>query len=484
MAGQALGAGTVGRRRVLFGLLDGDGWTWASLKAAFWFVVIVMLLGYIPDRAYYATVSETVDLGVLVWSPINFCPGENRTVDCPAPAGATLPWDPSPAELALPGPRTQGTAVQVGTRMLYVGGSDGKTATDTTFLADFASGNFGPWRSGPALPAPRASAATIFLNQSVYVAGGLDAGGAPTDTVFVASLDLATGQLGAFKEDPLLKLPEPRAGASVVAVSDGLILIGGRSAAGPQATVWKAALDSSAKLGKWTPQPALPFGTADAAVALVGDHIYLYGGSTASGPVGGVLRGNLAKPPAVTTAGSTTSAANVESWDIGGSGTNLPVARTLAAGFTANGVIYLVGGSDGTAPQPQVYWTVPDAKGDLPGWKNLPATDLPEGVAGSTAIVNGSLVYLVGGTTATQPALTASARANLAPHAPFFQLGLFGATVPALKLGGEVGQQLGYANAATVGVVDFILLLLIGWAFAHKERTKEIGRKVFGRFRR
>ncbi len=476
MAAPALGAGTVGRKRVLFGLLSADGWTWASLKAAFWFVVIVMMLGYLPDRAYYATVFPTIDIGVMVFSPINFCPGENRKVPCPAPAGATLPWDPSPVELALPGPRTQGTAVQVGTRMLYVGGNDGKTATDTTFLADFYSGTFGPWRSGPTLPAPRAAAATIFLNQSVYVVGGLDATGAPTDTVFVASQDLATGQLGAFAADPLLKLPEARAGASIVTASDGLILIGGRSAAGPQPTVWKAKLDSSAKLGTWTPQPALPFGTADASVALVGDHVYLYGGSNASGPVGGVLRGNLGV--------GTTNAGTIESWDIGGSGTNLPVARTLASGFSANGVIYLVGGSDGTAPQPQLYWTIPDAQGDLPGWQNLPATDLGVGVEGASAIVNGSSVFLIGGTLKAEPAVVGSARANLSPKQPFFQLGLFGVTVPALKLTGEVGQQLGQANAATVGVIDFILLLLIGWAFAHKERTKEIGRKVVGRFRR
>ena len=45
------------RRRVLFGLLDADSWSWASTKATFWFVVIILLLGYIPDRAYYFTSS-------------------------------------------------------------------------------------------------------------------------------------------------------------------------------------------------------------------------------------------------------------------------------------------------------------------------------------------------------------------------------------------------------------------------------------------
>ena len=53
MAGQAISAGSTGRRRVLFGALDRDGWTWASIKAAIWFVIIVMMLGYLPDRAYF-----------------------------------------------------------------------------------------------------------------------------------------------------------------------------------------------------------------------------------------------------------------------------------------------------------------------------------------------------------------------------------------------------------------------------------------------
>src|SRR6476660_7150764 len=114
MAERAIGPGSMGQRRVLFGLLDGNGWTWASLKATFWFVFIIMMLGYIPDRAYYFTVFPTIDLGVLVYSPVNFCPPSNRTVPCPPPVGSVLPWAPSPKELALPAGRTGGTALQLG----------------------------------------------------------------------------------------------------------------------------------------------------------------------------------------------------------------------------------------------------------------------------------------------------------------------------------------------------------------------------------
>ena len=88
----ALGPGMiVPKKRALFGLLDGDGWAWASIKAFVWLIIILLLLGYIPDRAYYLTVNRTVDLGLLVWSPINFCSSENETLPCPAPRGARVP---------------------------------------------------------------------------------------------------------------------------------------------------------------------------------------------------------------------------------------------------------------------------------------------------------------------------------------------------------------------------------------------------------
>jgi hypothetical protein len=56
--------------------------------------------------------------------------------------------------------------------------------------------------------------------------------------------------------------------------------------------------------------------------------------------------------------------------------------------------------------------------------------------------------------------------------------------VPGLKIEGEIGQQLGYLNAAGVGTVDFVILLLVGWAFAHKEQTRSMIGRVFRRGRR
>src|SRR3954469_7562972 len=190
MAQKALQRGTTQTRgRALFGLLDANGWGWATLKAAFWFIVIIFLLGYIPDRAYYFTVNKTIDLGILAWSPVNFCPEGNQSLPCPAPVGAVVPWAPSPQEISLPQPRTDGAVVQSGTSLLYVGGSDGKTAVDTTFVAKASgTGNFDKWdANGPKLPAPRSDAGVLYSGGKIYVVGGYGADGKPTDTVFVLS---------------------------------------------------------------------------------------------------------------------------------------------------------------------------------------------------------------------------------------------------------------------------------------------------------
>ena len=47
-----------------------------------------------------------------------------------------------------------------------------------------------------------------------------------------------------------------------------------------------------------------------------------------------------------------------------------------------------------------------------------------------------------------------------------------GATVPALKIDGEIGQQLGYLNANGIGMANFALFVIIGWAFAHRDQIK------------
>ena len=481
MAQQALGAGTVlPRKRALFGLLDADGWAWASVKAFAWLVIIILLLGYLPDRAYYLTVGRTVDLGVLVWSPVNLCPPTNESLPCPAPVGAVIPWETSPQELNLPQPRTDGAVLQVGTQILYIGGTDGTTAQSTVYVAKtVGTGNFDKWADGPALPAPRADASVAYVAGSIYLFGGRDETGAPTDTVFVLSPDSQTGQLGEWTTAKDLALPEARSETASAITSDGLLLIGGRNADGPVTTTLKTRLNDKGALGAWSQEQPLVTPQAGATAVLIGDYLWLYGGSDASGPVNKVQRGAFGLAAAEGLPANPDQGKLIR-WDVNDKA-NLPAPRTNASGWGANGAIYLAGGADATGPKTELYWAVPTTAGDLPEWKHLAASDLPEPREGAPAVISGPDAILVGGTTTGGAVVATSLRANTAPQSPFFQLGLFGATVPGLTIQGEIGQQLGYLNAAGVGTVNFIILLLIGWAYAHKAQTRAIIARVLRR---
>jgi hypothetical protein len=484
MAQRALGTGTAVRRRALFGLLDRDGWTWAGIKAMLWFLLIILLMGYLPDRAYYFTVFSQIDLGLRsdALTPVNFCPPDNETLPCPAPGGAILPWQLSPKELLLPAGRRDGVAVQIGTHLLYIGGTDGKAAAATVYEADlYDNGNFSAWREGPALPAPRTKLAAGFFGGSVYAFGGNDGSGKPTDTVYVVTPDPKTGELGKWqaadgsvKDVPKLNLPAARSGAAFAAAADGLALNGGRDDKGPTDTVWKSTANAKGVLQAWQAQAPLVPGQprADASAVLSGDIIFVYGGVDAKGPTNVVMRGDIGKG---------TDAGKVIRWGTPtNASANLPAPRTDAAGFTANGAIYLIGGTDGSQPKTEVWWTTPDGNGNIVGWQHLPQSDLPagQGLAGGSAIASGANAFVIGG---QSPAgvTNGSIRTNLAPKPPFFQVGgPFGLTVPALKIDGEIGQQIGYLNAAGVATVNFVLLILIGWAMAHKEQTRAMWNRI------
>jgi N-acetylneuraminic acid mutarotase len=480
MTTPALTAGTTQTRgRAFFGLLDANGWGWATLKAVFWFVLLIFMLGYVPDRAYYFTVNKTIDLGILAWSPINFCAEGNRTLPCPAPVGAVVPWEPAPQLINLPAPRTDGAVVQSGTTILYIGGSDGTKPTADVYVAKAAGvgnletqgGTKPAWSNGPALPEPRTDAAVLYSGGKIYVIGGTGADGKPATSVYVLSPNAQTGDLGQWqtaadaKLD--LELPEGRTGAVAMSGTDGIFLVGGANGSGPTPTILKSTFNPrTGAPEKWAEQPGkLYTAVTDASAAIVGSYVWVYGGTTADGKATAtVQRGEF---------GTGADATKLVRFGVRGGSTDLPAPRTNLNAFAANGNLYAIGGSDGTTPQSQLYWAIPTSTGDLPEWKHLDVSDFPsQGNAGGAPIVLGPDAVIVGGTT-KDGVVGGVARANIAPEAPFFQLGLIGATVPALKIDGEIGQQLGYLNANGIGMANFALFVIIGVAFAHRRQIAE-----------
>ena len=141
MAQQALPQGAT-RRRAAFGLFDADGWTWAGLKATFWFLFIIFMLGVVPNWAYYITTSNTIKVGYNFALIINLCPADNEDLPCPAPMGAMKPWQASPPELAMPSARSGSAVYQSGSTVYLLGGAvDGRLQRGVVERLDAAAGH-------------------------------------------------------------------------------------------------------------------------------------------------------------------------------------------------------------------------------------------------------------------------------------------------------------------------------------------------------
>lgn len=481
MAQQALPAGTA-PRRVMFGLLDADGWSWAGVKATFWFIAFIFLLGVVPNYAYYFTVSDTIHVGYNAISPINWCPAANEDLPCPAPAGAVVPWEASPPELALAQPVTGAATIQSGANLYVVGGSAAAGAVADVSVSEVASdGNLTAWQAGPALPEPRTQAAAIALSGVPYIIGGLDASGAPTTTVYmgvvqdgvIQSWVLANGE----DRTVDLTLPVAVSDAAGAASAGGLYLFGGRTADGLSDQLLFAATNADGALTSWQSmgELAMPEPRAGATAASVGDHVYVFAGEGLAGPTSTVYRLTTEEG-----APATSDEGVLMGWATAPTSQQLPAPRTQAATFTANGAVYVIGGTDagGTAVD-SFLWAVPDATtGDLPAWHQLDQTQLPEARTDAGVAAIGTHAYLVAGQGADGATLDSVARANMSPQPPFFQLGILGATIPALSIKGEVGQQLGYLNAMGVGMTNFVILVLIGYAMSHRQGTLRLLEKL------
>jgi hypothetical protein len=399
-----------------------------------------------------------------------------------------LPWQASPDELALPSARSGSTLFQSGTNLYLIGGetSNGTTA-DVLLTETTEDGNFAPWIEGPALPEPRSDATLGTYLGIPYVIGGLDAAGQATDTVFkglvedglLTGWELANGEDGT---DPLT-LPAPISGAGVSVGTSGFVLVGGRDAEGAPIddvhVAWVGEASSSGRLLEWKPLEGLniPEARANPVVADVGSFIYVVGGEGPEGATSSVYRLQLHdQEPGTDEFGKTLG------WATAPPEQMLPEARALAVGFESNGSVYVIGGIDEAGdPTDTTLWAVSDqvTGGFDEGWQDFGVSDLKQPVADAPIAGVGATAFIFGGIT-DEGTSDGTMRAGLSPRAPFFQLGIAGATLPALSIKGEVGQQLGYLNAMGVGMANFVILILIGVAFSHQAASRRVISRLSG----
>jgi N-acetylneuraminic acid mutarotase len=173
----------------------------------------------------------------------------------------------------------------------------------------------------------------------------------------------------------------PSAVQREVAVPQGsrVLLAGGLGVAGTSAS-GVFSLDPST--GRVSALGTLPSPFHDAAGALIGGRLFVFGGGSAGGSTDLVQ----AFDPS-TGRGSVVG--------------HLPVVLSDVSSATVDGVVYLVGGYDGVTARAEIYATVDGVRFEHAG-------DLPEGLRYTAVVAAGSKLLIAGGETASAPVATVS----------------------------------------------------------------------------
>ena len=211
----------------------------------FWFLLIIFLLGYIPNLAYYFTVGNTVEVGYNAIPIVNSVTPATTAAygDVPAPRSPARhrrrrhAVADEPAELALPAAADRSLA---SSRARTSTSSAAATAAGPTADVLVTTGRLGRQLPavdpGPALPEPRDRRRARCPRRRAVRHRRPGRGRSPTETVYVGSSTTAqiTGWVladGTNSTDDLT-LPVALSDAAAVAPSNGIYLFGGRTADG------------------------------------------------------------------------------------------------------------------------------------------------------------------------------------------------------------------------------------------------------------
>ncbi len=130
-----------------------------------------------------------------------------------------------------------------------------------------------PRAAGPAVSNPQA----VLLGETIYLAGGRNAQGAPLDRLYRYDPRRDRWEAGA-------RLPDARGGRAAAALDGRLYLFGGQTGDQPSNVVW--VYDPQAD--SWSRGVDWPHPRADAAAVALAGKIYLIGGRDAAGPTADV----------------------------------------------------------------------------------------------------------------------------------------------------------------------------------------------------
>lgn len=275
---------------------------------------------------------------------------------------------------------------------------------------------------------------TVTANGFIYVIGGINASGTPTNTVQYARIN-ANGSIGNWTTTTAINVngAKNRVDAGCTVVNGYLYVIGGSTSAASsnaQSTTYFAKINRDGTLGGWSSTISIPAPRWLITATSYNGYIYAdrgdnTGGSStdtmyyakvnADGTVGSWATVNLGTADA----GASTLVANGYIYSIGGAtssmyaklGSNgapgtwnsltaLPEGRDGNSSVVANGYIYVIGGDGGAAFRGTTYYGKLNSDGSVTSW-NTAVQALPGGATrawyGGHGLIANGYIYVIGG---------------------------------------------------------------------------------------
>lgn len=142
-----------------------------------------------------------------------------------------------------------------GSTITISGGTGTPTPQSTVYTASLntATGAVGAWSPQTQLPQPVFQPAVASSGETVYVVGGTTTGLAGLNTVYWATVQ--NGQISSWNTGPAFPIDDA---ATLAAVVNGFLVVACASA-GPTDTIYYAAIHSDGSLGAWQTGPTIPY---------------------------------------------------------------------------------------------------------------------------------------------------------------------------------------------------------------------------------
>jgi hypothetical protein len=231
------------------------------------------------------------------------------------------------------------------------------------------------WTSTTAITAAREEHATVYANGYVYVIAGVDSGFSTSNVVYYAKVN-ADGSIGSWNTGNSTGLTN-RYRHAAVTTNGYIYLLGGNVSGSSSTDVLYAKINADGNVGNWTATTSLTAAREDLTSVVANGYIYAIAGGTPSAQ----STIYYAKLNADGTVGS---------WSTGNS-TGF-TARTMASSVSANGYIYVIGGS---SAQTSVYYAKLNSDGTNGNWSTT--NTLGTGVHNATAVALNGYIYVIGG---------------------------------------------------------------------------------------